>query len=72
MILAAGHGTRVCPLTQKTPKSMAPILGKPVLEYMIEHLARHGIREIMINMASNHYKIENHFSDGRRWGVEIG
>jgi mannose-1-phosphate guanylyltransferase len=72
MILAAGQGTRVRPLTQKTPKPMVPILGKPVLEYIIEHLARHGIREIMINVAFNHYKIENHFGDGRRWGVEIG
>ena len=72
MILAAGQGTRVRPLTQKTPKPMVPILGKPVLEYIIEHLARHGIREIMINVAFNHYKIENYFGDGRRWGVEIG
>jgi mannose-1-phosphate guanylyltransferase len=72
MILAAGQGTRVRPLTQKTPKPMVPILGKPVLEYIIEHLARHDIREIMINVAFNHYKIENHFGDGRRWGVEIG
>jgi mannose-1-phosphate guanylyltransferase len=72
MILAAGQGTRVRPLTQKTPKPMVPILGKPVLEYLIEHLARHGIREIMINVAFNHYKIENYFGDGRRWGVEIG
>jgi mannose-1-phosphate guanylyltransferase len=72
MILAAGQGTRVRPLTEKTPKPMVPILGKPVLEYLIEHLARHGIREIMINVAFNHYKIENYFGDGRRWGVEIG
>ena len=72
MILAAGQGTRVRPLTQKTPKPMVPILGKPVLEYLIEHLARHGIHEIMINVAFNHYKIENYFGDGRRWGVEIG
>ena len=72
MILAAGQGTRVRPLTQKTPKPMVPILGKPVLEYLIEHLERHGIREIMVNVAFNHYKIENYFGDGRRWGVEIG
>ena len=45
MILAAGQGTRVRPLTQKTPKPMVPILGKPVLEYLIEHLAR-GNRQL--------------------------
>lgn len=72
MILAAGQGTRVRPLTKNMPKPMIPILGKPVMEYIIEHLARYGIREIMINVAYNHWKIENYFGDGHRWGVEIG
>lgn len=72
MILAAGQGTRVRPLTKNIPKPMVPILGKPVLEYLIEHLARHGVKQIMINVAFNHYKIENYFGDGHRWGVEIG
>jgi len=72
MILAAGQGTRVRPLTKQTPKPMVPILGKPVLEYLIEHLARYGIRDIMINVAFNHWKIENYFGDGHRWGVNIG
>lgn len=72
MILAAGQGTRVRPLTTQTPKPMVPILGKPVMEYIIEHLARHGVKEIMINVAYNHRKIENYFGDGHRWGVEIG
>src|SRR5574343_1965477 len=71
MILAAGQGTRVRPLTKNIPKPMVPILGKPVLEYLIEHLARHGVTQIMINVAFNHYKIENYFGDGHRWGVEI-
>ncbi|MCB6185392.1 NDP-sugar synthase [Leeia sp. TBRC 13508] len=72
MILAAGQGTRVRPLTKNTPKPMVPILGKPVMEYLIEHLARHGITEIMVNVAYNHTSIERYFGDGRRWGVEIG
>ena len=54
MILAAGQGTRIRPLTKGMPKPMIPILGKPVLEYLIEHLARHGVREIMINVAYHH------------------
>ena len=54
------------------PKPMIPILGKPVLEYLIEHLARHGVKPIMINVAYHHWKIENYFGDGHRWGVEIG
>ncbi|MBS1208649.1 MAG: NDP-sugar synthase [Proteobacteria bacterium] len=72
MILAAGQGTRVRPLTKDIPKPMIPILGKPVLEYIIEHLARHGVREIMLNVAFMHRKIEEYFGDGHRWGVEIG
>ncbi len=72
MILAAGQGTRVRPLTKNLPKPMIPILGKPVMEYLIEHLARFGVRQIMVNVAYNHYKIENYFGDGHRWGVEIG
>jgi mannose-1-phosphate guanylyltransferase len=72
MILAAGQGTRVRPLTKDLPKPMIPILGKPVMEYLIEHLARHGVREIMINVAHLNRKIEQYFGNGRRWGVEIG
>lgn len=72
MILAAGQGTRVRPLTKDLPKPMVPILGKPLMEYLIEHLARHGIREIMVNVAFHHRKIEGYFGDGHRWGVELG
>lgn len=72
MILAAGKGTRVRPLTYELPKPMIPILGKPVLEYLVEHLARHGMREIMINVSYLHEKIEQYFGDGRRFGVQIG
>ncbi|GAA5171244.1 NDP-sugar synthase [Viridibacterium curvum] len=72
MILAAGQGTRVRPLTKDIPKPMIPILGKPVMEYLIEHLARHGVKQIMVNVAFMHRKIEEYFGDGHRWGVEIG
>lgn len=72
MILAAGQGTRVRPLTMDVPKPMVPILGKPVMEYLIEHLARYGVREIMVNVAFQHRRIEEYFGDGRRWGVTIG
>lgn len=72
MILAAGEGLRIRPLTQDLPKPMIPILGKPVMEYLVEHLARHGIREIMVNVAYKHWRIENHFGNGSLWGVSIG
>ena len=72
MILAAGQGTRVRPLTQDLPKPMVPILGKPLMEYLIVHLARHGITEIMVNVAFHHQRIEEYFGDGHRWGVQLG
>ncbi|MGI9132779.1 MAG: sugar phosphate nucleotidyltransferase [Rhodoferax sp.] len=72
MILAAGQGSRVRPLTNDLPKPMVPILGKPVMEYLVEHMARHGVRQIMVNVAYHHHRIEEYFGDGRRWGVEIG
>ena len=67
MILAAGQGTRVRPLTKDVPKPMIPILGKPVLEYIIEHLASYGVKEIMINVAFMHRKIEEYFGDGHKF-----
>ncbi len=71
MILAAGQGTRVRPLTNDLPKAMVPILGKPVMEYLIEHLAKYGVNEIMVNVAFHNDKIEQYFGDGHRWGVQI-
>ena len=72
MILAAGKGTRVRPLTNEMPKPMIPIIGKPVMEYLIEELARHGFNEIMINVSHLPEKIESYFGNGERLGVEIG
>ncbi|MGA8262231.1 MAG: NDP-sugar synthase [Arenicellales bacterium] len=72
MILAAGKGTRVRPLTYEMPKPMVPILGKPVMEYLVEELARHGVDEIMVNVSHLPDQIEHYFGDGRRWGVNIG
>lgn len=72
MILAAGKGTRVRPLTNEMPKPMIPILGKPVMEYLVEELARQGVTEIMVNLSYLPAQIESYFRDGRGWGIEIG
>jgi mannose-1-phosphate guanylyltransferase len=72
MILAAGKGTRVRPLTYELPKPMIPLLGKPVMAYLIEHLAKHDVREIMVNVSYLHEKIQQYFGDGQRFGVHIG
>ncbi|NND83299.1 MAG: NDP-sugar synthase [Gammaproteobacteria bacterium] len=72
MILAAGKGTRVRPLTDEIPKPMIPIIGKPVMEYLVEELASHGFNDIMINVSHLPEKIESYFGNGERFGVEIG
>jgi mannose-1-phosphate guanylyltransferase len=72
MILAAGKGTRVRPLTYDLPKPMIPLLGKPVMAYLVEHLAKHGVSEIMVNVSYLHEKIEEYFGEGEQFGVQIG
>lgn len=72
MILAAGKGTRVRPLTHEMPKPMIPIMGKPVMEYLVELLANHGVSQIMVNLSHLPQRIEQYFGDGQRFGVEIG
>lgn len=72
MILAAGKGTRVRPLTYELPKPMIPLVGKPVMAYLVEHLARHAVGDIMVNVAYLHEKIEEYFDDGQQYGVRIG
>ena len=72
MILAAGKGTRVRPLTYDLPKPMIPLLGKPVMAYLVEHLAKYGITEIMVNVSYLHDKIEDYFGEGHQFGVQIG
>jgi mannose-1-phosphate guanylyltransferase len=72
MILAAGKGTRVRPLTYELPKPMIPLLGKPVMAYLIEHLAKHQVNEVMVNVSYLHEKIQQYFGDGHRFGIDIG
>ena len=71
LILAAGRGTRVQPLTRSIPKPMLPILNKPVMEYLIDLLREHRVHEIVINTSYLSTEIESYFRDGSRFGVEI-
>ncbi len=72
MILAAGKGTRVRPITYTIPKPMIPILQKPVMEFLLELLREHGFNQIMVNVSHLANEIESYFRDGQRFGVEIG
>ncbi|AJR08304.1 mannose-1-phosphate guanyltransferase [Photobacterium gaetbulicola] len=71
MILAAGKGTRVRPITQIIPKPMIPILGKPVMESMIQLFASHGIDKIVVNTSHLAEVIENYFGDGHHFNVQL-
>lgn len=71
MILAAGRGERMRPLTDHTPKPLIPVAGKPLIEYHIERLAAAGIRELVINHAHLGSILEAYLKDGGRWGVSI-
>jgi mannose-1-phosphate guanylyltransferase len=71
MILAAGKGTRVRPLTYLVPKPMIPLLGRPVMEFLVDHLRTHGFNQILVNTSYMSRQIEDYFRDGRRFGVEM-
>jgi mannose-1-phosphate guanylyltransferase len=71
MILAAGKGTRVRPITYTIPKPMIPILQKPVMEFLLEQLRWHGFDQIMVNVSHLAKEIEDYFKDGQRFGVQI-
>ena len=48
-MLVGGFGTRLQPLTLDTPKQMLPIVGKPMIEHVVEHLSKHGITEVVLS-----------------------
>jgi len=71
MMMAAGAGTRLRPLTYTTPKPMAPVANKPVMEHALENAARHGLRDVVVNLHHAPEPIERYFGDGHRWGIRL-
>jgi mannose-1-phosphate guanylyltransferase len=71
MIMAAGLGTRLRPITYEMPKPMVPVLNRPVMEHIIELLARHGFSEVVANLHWFPELIRERFGDGSRLGVEL-
>jgi mannose-1-phosphate guanylyltransferase/mannose-1-phosphate guanylyltransferase/phosphomannomutase len=71
MVLAAGLGTRLRPITYEMPKPMVPVLNKPVMEHILLLLARHGFTETIANLHWFPELIQEHFGDGSRLGVEL-
>ena len=71
MILAAGRGERMRPLTDTLPKPLLEVKGKPLIVHHIERLSRNGFKNIVINIAHLGYKIPEYLGDGSRWDVNI-
>jgi len=71
MILAAGLGTRLRPLTDLISKPMAPIVNRPVMEHIVKLLAKHNFTDIVCNLHWYPDEIRNYFGDGSKWGVNI-
>jgi glucose-1-phosphate thymidylyltransferase len=71
VILTAGEGTRLRPLTLSHPKGMIPIANRPILEYVIQALAQNGIREIIMVVGYKKERIMSYFEDGNKFKVKI-
>ena len=71
MILAAGRGERMRPLTDTTPKPLLKVRGKSLIEWHLEALARGGVQDVVINTAWLEARFEQVLGDGARWGLHI-
>ncbi|MBW2145009.1 MAG: nucleotidyltransferase family protein [Deltaproteobacteria bacterium] len=71
MILAAGLGTRLRPLTSKKPKPLVPIGNRPLIDKLIHYLKGHGIREIVVNAHHHPQQIVEHLDGGRPFGIKV-
>lgn len=71
MLLAAGFGTRLRPITDHLPKCMVPVAGKPVLQWNIEFLRSQGIVDLVINLHRHPQAVVDYFQDGASLGVRL-
>src|SRR5581483_5457756 len=71
LILAAGRGERMRPLSDHRPKPLLEVRGKPLIAWHLEALARAGVREVVVNTAWLEEQFEPALGDGARWGLRI-
>jgi NDP-sugar pyrophosphorylase family protein len=71
IILSAGYGTRLWPLTEDRTKPAIPILGKPLVGYVAEYLARYGFNDIVVNLHHRPESVRKALGDGSRFGVQL-
>lgn len=70
-VLCGGEGTRLRPYTYKTPKPMMKVGGKPILQYVVENLRKHGITELILTVGYLKEQIMDYFGNGSKFGVKI-
>lgn len=71
MVLAAGRGERMRPLTDQVPKALLTVRGKPLIIYHLEKLSRLGVKQVVINLAWLGGQIRDALGDGARWNLQI-
>ena len=71
VVMAGGEGSRLRPLTIRRPKPMVPIVGKPVMEHILNLLKRHGITEVVVTVQYLASNIEDYFGNGSQFGMRI-
>ena len=71
LLMAGGEGQRLGPLTERTPKPMLPVAGRPVLQHLVEHLRDQGVERVHIAVRHLAHVVVDHFGDGRWLGVGI-
>ena len=71
LIMAAGYGTRLEPLTFAVPKPMVPIVNVPTMQHNIELLKKYGLKEVIANIHYYPEQIQNYFGDGRDFGIKL-
>jgi len=71
LILCAGRGERMRPLTDRTPKPLLPVLGKPLVQWQLEALSQRGVHEVVINTAWLEEQFPARLGDGSRYGLSI-
>jgi mannose-1-phosphate guanylyltransferase/phosphomannomutase len=71
VVMAGGEGTRLRPLTVNRPKPLVPICNKPVMEYIIELLKRHGVDQVVVTLHYLANEVVSYFGDGSDWGIQM-
>src|SRR3990172_3646156 len=71
VVLAAGEGSRMRPLTYTRPKVMLPIANKPILEHLLIEVTKAGIREFIFIVGYRDEQVRHYFGNGAKWGVSV-